>query len=314
MPPEPSTEIRTGLADDYTVRLEGFHGPLDLLLFLIRRAEVDITDIPISDITEQYMTFLRHLDRIDVEAAGEFLVVAATLMEIKSRMLMPPEPQAGDEDGDESAATHESEVPVDGLDRTDPRFELVQQLLAYKRFREAARELDERRHEWMMRLPLEPVAIPKAVAGDDDDGEDGAAIETDLEDLAIWDLFSAFQRIIEAIDFTRVGAHRVEYDDTPIQLHQEDLVDRLQRQPARRMSLQKVFEGRKRGEMIGLFLAMLELVREWRIRVAQDRINDEILILLREDDAEADHASPDTVVVRLPEDSNDADRDDTPVN
>ena len=91
--------------EDYTVRIDAFQGPLDLLLYLIRRAEVDITDIPVAEITKQYLRFLKDVELIDIDEAGEFLVMAATLMEIKSRMLMPPEKKAGDSNGKEFSPT-----------------------------------------------------------------------------------------------------------------------------------------------------------------------------------------------------------------
>jgi segregation and condensation protein A len=128
------------LQDDYQVRLDSFQGPLDLLLFLIRRAEVDIADIPISRITDQYFAFLKQLHTIDIDVAGEFLVMAATLVEIKSRTLAPAQKRVGD-DGQESSA----------LDDTDPRFELVKQLLAYQKYRSAADELSRLRTEFAQR-------------------------------------------------------------------------------------------------------------------------------------------------------------------
>src|SRR5881394_3359175 len=121
--PKPgATSGRTSvLTDDYRVRLESFEGPLDLLLFLIRKSEVEITDIPVAAITEQYLEFLKDLgssSRIDIDTAGEFLVMAATLMELKSRMLMPaPARSAADAPGDKP--------------QEDPRAELVRQLIEY---------------------------------------------------------------------------------------------------------------------------------------------------------------------------------------
>jgi chromatin segregation and condensation protein Rec8/ScpA/Scc1 (kleisin family) len=94
------------------------------------------------------------------------------------------------------------------------------------------------------------------------------------------DLIEAYERIVQGIDLSRVGDHRVEYDDTPISLHQTDLVDRLDNAPEKRMSLQDVFKGRTRGEAIGLFLAMLELAREQKIGIKQDKINGTIDIEL----------------------------------
>jgi len=280
---------------DYMVRLDAFHGPLDLLLYLIRKAEVDIIDIPIASIADQYVAHLRGVGDIDVEQAGEFLVMAATLMEIKSRCLVPPGDDEADDAGARRAAAGEA---LEGLDPTDPRYELVCQLLAYKRFREAAGRLDERREDWSRRHAIRPAAPPstpsppppearEASDGDDDDDDDAAAgtpsgpqLDTDLEELGVWDLFAAFRRIIEAVDLSRVGDMRVEYDDTPIALHQTDLLEDLRSRPDRRLSLYDIFRGRRRGAMIGLFLAVLELVRQRSIRVVQDRIHDDILVLL----------------------------------
>jgi len=246
--------------DDYQVRLDGFQGPLDLLLFLIRRAEVDVADIPIHRITDQYFSFLKELHTIDIDVAGEFLVMAATLVEIKSRTLAPAQKRAAGE-GDGATA----------LDEADPRFELVQQLLAYQKYRSAADELSRLRTEFAQRW-----AVGARGASLPDEPER----EYELDDVHMLDLIEAYERIIAGIDLTRVGDHRVEYDDTPISLHQADLVDRLEHAPEKRLSLQDVFRGRTRGEAIGLFLAMLELAREQKVGIRQDRINGTIEIEL----------------------------------
>ena len=288
--------------EDYTVRIDAFQGPLDLLLYLIRRAEVDITDIPVAEITKQYLRFLKDVELIDIDEAGEFLVMAATLREIKSRMLMPPEKKAGDSNGEGILA----DDPTAGLDQADPRYELVRQLLEYKRFRDAAHELDERRHQWEQRFPLTAAKVMRpAVANessdgnfgtdesDDDepesDGESRAKLEsTDIEDVSVWDLAQIFQRIIAAIDFGRMGDHHVEFDDTPIELHEEDLLDQIRNSTDGQVSLRAAFQGRTRVEAIGLFLATLELVRRRRVLVMQDRMNDDIVLLAQAVDAELD--------------------------
>lgn len=249
------------LLDDYQVRLESFQGPLDLLLYLIRRAEVEITDIPIATITDQYFAFLKQIDEIDVDLAGEFLVMAATLVEIKSRTLAPNPKRQG-----EGAAENSP------LDEGDPRFELVQQLLAYQKYRTAAEDLDRLRQEFARRYP--------ARARGADAGSEPVEQDYDAEDVHLLDLIEAYERIIAGIDLAKVGDHTVAYDDTPISLHQEDLVDRLDHAPQKRMTLQEIFTGRTRTEAIGLFLAMLELARQQRIGIHQDRLNGHIEIEL----------------------------------
>lgn len=242
---------------DWLVRLPVFQGPLDLLLFLVRRAEVDIHEIEIHTLTDQYLEYVRHISRVDIDVAGEFLVMAATLVEIKSRSLVPAQ---SSEEGDPSAPTTPGE---------DPKAELIRQLLAYQKFRTAAEKLELRRREFNDRS----AARVRPGAGEGDAAEE---IDWELDDLHLGDLYAAFEKIAASIDLTRIGDHTVEYDDTPISLHQEDLVDRLTRIESHQLSLTSVFEGRSHSERIGLFLAVLELVRQGRVRVRQDELDDPI--------------------------------------
>ncbi len=244
---------------EYLVRLEQFQGPLDLLLFLIRRAEVDIHDIPIHTITQQYLDHLGQLHRIDMETAGEFLVLAATLVEIKAKSLAPRE------EGAEGVETGEA---LAGLDRADPRLDLVRQLLAYQRFRDASEALESLRQEHARRHEAR-VGIDEPSPEEGKDEVEGEETSIELEDAHVLDLLEAFERIIAAVDLDRLGDHRVEMDETPIALHQADLIDRLEHAPGRRLSLQEAFSGRRRLEMIGLFLAALELARSQRVVIRQ---------------------------------------------
>ena len=281
-------------AAEYMVRLDTFEGPLDLLLFLIRRAEVEISDIPIARITEQYLRYIEDIadptrdgapGRIDIERAGEFLVMAATLMEIKSRMLAPPlDAEKMNAEGEEAEAAHKKgrNAPL------DPREELVKQLLEYKRYRDAGDTLNRFKREWEDMFPAGRALAPKP--------EVEAVVEeqtgpVDLEDIELIDLVEAFGRIIETVDLTRVGEHRVAMDDTPIELHAEDIVDRLKRRAAETLGeggvaeieFASVFENRPRSEMIGLFLAILELVKQQRVWVRQqddDRSGKKIVLRL----------------------------------
>lgn len=265
----------TGTHQDYRVQLDAYAGPLDLLLYLVKRHEIDLNDIPVAELTEQYLNHLKVIQEIDVELAGEFLVMAATLLEVKSQMLVPQVT----EDGEETAATDSIEDPA------DPRYELVQQLLAYKRFKDAAIDLEERQREWDARFPAHPTARPPE-ARQADAPEDAEPVEIDLEDANIMDLCEAFGRILDSIGHK--PQVEVTYDDTPISLHAEDIADRLKRDGP--MTLRKVFEGRKgRGELVGLFLAVLELVRTRRVRVEQDQADSEIRLALR---PESDYIDP----------------------
>ena len=224
---------------DYRVSLDVYHGPLDLLLFLIRREEVDLYDIPIARITEQYVAYVELLRTIDPDSIGEFLVLAATLMELKSRMLLPRPPVEEMEE-----------------DFSDPRLELVRQLLEYKKFKDAARNLEESAAQQALRHPRHPALPP----------EDLDAIE--LENLQVWDLFEAFNRLLEQTG-KRLAIHEVTVDDTPMALHAEDIADALEHADGI-LRFEKIFAGRWGAGMIGLFLALLELIRQQRIRVSQD--------------------------------------------
>jgi len=265
---------------DYRVELDVYHGPLDLLLYLIKRDEIDIHDIPIAPITEQYLTYLRTIRKLDINLAGEFLVMAATLMEIKSAMMMPRD-QGGEGDGEAL------DLPA-GEDPTDPRYELIQQLLAYKRFKDAAGQLDQRREAFAARFARAPAPGNRPT---DDDKQ----VQLELDDVSLWDLVEAFGRMMDQVGIAQ-QQHEVTVDDTPIELHAADLVDRLERDGP--MTLQQAFEGRRHGEMVGLFLATLELVRQRKLRVRQDKIAGEITLELRdpaevEAEIEAESQAPD---------------------
>lgn len=250
--------------EEYRVNLDKYNGPLDLLLYLIRREEVDIYDIPIARVTEQYLAYVRVLKDVDPNLAGEFLVMAATLLEIKTRMLLPTAPT---EDGS----------PEEGLG--DPRSELVRQLLEYKAFKDAAMDLREASEVHSQKFPRRP-------AGPDQDEDDAVAIE----DVQIWDLFDSFSKVLESIGH-RARQHEVIYDDTPVELHEADIVDRLGREG--KMSFTRIFEGRSTlGELIGLFLALLELIRQRKIRCIQETNFADITVDLRKADDPATSESP----------------------
>jgi len=244
--------------NEYRVSLDVYNGPLDLLLFLIRRDEIDIHNIPIAEITEQYVRYVEVLQQMDPESAGAFLVLAASLMEIKSRLMLPKPPPEEQED-----------------DLADPRMELVRQLLEYKKYKDSAHELAERAQRQALQHPRRPAVAP-VDAG-----------EIELDHLEIWDLVDAFSRLLEQTG-RKSTVHRIEVDDTPIALHAEDIVDALEHNDSS-MPFADVFSGRGRSEMIGLFLALLELVRQRRVRAVQDGPGRPIyLFLVVEDPGDAE--------------------------
>jgi segregation and condensation protein A len=238
---------------EYRVELDVYNGPLDLLLYLIKKDELDIYDIPIASVTDsymQYVTMLRAMSKeegLDINVAGDFLVMAATLMEIKSAMLLPRQEVSAD--GQSSAAA----------ELADPRFELVQKLLEYKRFKDAASMLEHQQHEHESRFPRYPARL---------EGQSDEPPPVDLEEVQIWDLLNEFNRLMKEVG-GRKKFHEVTYDDTPIDLHAADIEDRLAREG--RLTLRQLILGRRsRSEMIGVFLALLELIREKKILVQQE--------------------------------------------
>ncbi|MBE0534721.1 MAG: segregation/condensation protein A [Phycisphaerae bacterium] len=227
---------------EYRVNLDIFAGPLDLLLYLVRRDEVDIYDIPIARITEAYVQHVEVLTMLDIDVAGDFLVMAATLMEIKSMMLLP-------------RAETEAEGPEDP---TDPRMELVRQLLEYKKFKDAANLLESSAECRSQRF-TRPDSI---IAGLKSDAEP----ELDIDQVSIWTLLEAFDEIMKATG--RLHSYDHIKDDTPIDLYQIEILHRLQEEGP--MMLQQVFADRgSRLVMVGLFLAMLELIRNQLIWAEQ---------------------------------------------
>ncbi len=226
---------------DYRVNLDIFAGPLDLLLYLVRKDEVDIYDISIAKITDQYIRYIEMLRSFDVDLAGDFLVMAATLMQIKSAMLLP-----------------KAEPDQLQADLADPRTELIRQLLEYKKFKDAANLLDVASDEQKERFPR-PSTIVEQLKGD-------AEPAIDIEQVSVWDLLEAFDSIMAAtgagVDISHIK------DDTPIDLYQIEILHRLQAEGT--MSFERIFESKAdRTVMVGLFLALLELIREKLVWVEQ---------------------------------------------
>jgi segregation and condensation protein A len=222
---------------EYQVELESFRGPLDLLLYLVKHNEVDVCDLPIARITDQFLGYLNLIQHIDVNWAGDFLVTAATLTEIKSRMVLP-------------RAEEEAE------DAADPRLELVRQLVEYKKFRDAAALLETQAQKQQERLPRQPVEAPAAPSPD----------QQPLRRVELWDLVSAFGRLMR--ETQALEPHQIVLDDTPQHVHMEQILLRLAANS--RISFTDLFSPpHTRGRLLGVFLALLELIKSNQINVEQ---------------------------------------------
>lgn len=238
----------------YQVKLEHFEGPLDLLLFLIKEHEVDIYDIPISLVTQQYLQYLELLKMLDLEVGSEYLLMAATLLRIKSKMLLPRRPE---EDEEEAA---------------DPREELVQRLLEYRQFKEAAGVLNEhqdRNADVFYHLPVENW---------DEDLNGVETLDTRLAgNLNLWDLLQAFKFTLNRAkdDFDRT----VERETISIEDRMENILDSLKTR--KNLFFSSLFkEDLSRSFLIITFLALLELIRQNRVVFEQTDTLGEIWLTL----------------------------------
>lgn len=231
----------------FRVELDAFRGPLDLLLYLVRKHEVDVVDLPIAPITVQYLEYMETLRQLDVNGVGDFLEMASTLIEIKSRHVLP---RGGEE-----------EEPLE-----DPRRELVQKLLEYKQFKEAASLLDERGRAWQERFPR--------LGGDTPTPARNLA-EEPIQEVELWDLVSAFGRVMR--EHQAPTPSNIVYDDTPIHVFMSRIRDTLA--SSNGMPLGNLFRhGMHKSTMVGIFLAVLELVRNHGLQARQNAEFGEIWI------------------------------------
>jgi segregation and condensation protein A len=233
---------------DYQVAIDVFHGPMDLLLHLVKRQEVDILDIPVAKIADQFKEYLDALKIIDLETAGDFLVMAATLTEIKSRMLLPHNTEETEEE------------------QVDPRRELVRQLVEYRRAKDRAAQLEQlasERHFHNARQPSE------------EEGEGGSSPR--FRKVEMWDLLSAFARLVRETQ-TNEPTHIIA-DDTPQQVYEEKIKQHLT--VSGRSSFRDIFQPPyTRARLIGYFLALLELIRHGFVVLDQDEPFSEIFLSL----------------------------------
>jgi len=221
----------------YTVRLEMFEGPLDLLLHLIHKNELDITNIPVALITDQYLEYLKLMKVLNLDIAGEYLLMASTLLYIKSKMLLPSSSEEEEEEGE------------------DPRAELIRRLLEYQKYKEAAFELEKRpmldRDVFLRSTPMEV----------EDAGEE------ERVEVSLFELIEAFRKILERVKAEEF--HEVVLDRLSVEEKAQEILSLLQREK-RSMAFHLLFpEQASRRVIIITFLAILELVKMKLVRIFQ---------------------------------------------
>lgn len=241
--------MRMNLAE-YKVNLSCYGGPMDLLLYLVRRHELEVTAISLSKVTRDFQDFLEVLEILDLDLIGDFIVVASTLLEIKSREVLPV-PEAEPED-DEVEETGDN---------------LVGQLLQYKKYKNASKLLEERASEWLERYPRLSDDRPDQKR---DHGTDR------IREVELWDLVSALARIVRMPEVEKVDTIRM--DETPISVFQERIRGRLKKESRVRFS--EFFDGENlQSRIVGIFQAMLELIRHEAYRAEQPVMYGDIWIL-----------------------------------
>ena len=244
----------------FSAKLPFYQGPLDLLLYLVRKNELDILDIPIARILEQYQEYLEVLPHIDINNVGDFLVMASTLIEIKSFRVLQ---------GEESA-----EVEIE-----TPKQELVKHLLEYKCYCDAARTLQKRSEAWQLRFPRLADDLPQRTRD---------LSHEPIQHVELWDLVSAFGKVLR--ECLPPPKHEVIYDDTPITAHMSWIHQRLKNE--RRVAFRQLFSpGQHKSTLVGIFLASLELVRHEFAQVYQDYNFGEIELAYRSSSRPPDFAA-----------------------
>jgi segregation and condensation protein A len=234
------------MSSEYKVKLEVFEGPLDLLLYLIKKDEVDVYDVSIERITQQYLEFMEAFKVLDLEVAGEFVVMAANLIYIKSRSLLPVAVQPPDEEAEEE----------------DPRWELVRQLVEYKKFKDAAAQLSQKELEQSKMFTRLPEVEP--------------APERPLGDVSVFDLINAFNGILKRLNL-REDLREIFEENYTV----SDKIDLIMKMMASEVPLKftELFTSvASRAEIVVTFLALLELIRLKQIKAVQEDAFGEITL------------------------------------
>ncbi|EOP66759.1 segregation and condensation protein A [Bacillus cereus VDM006] len=238
----------------YNFKVEAFEGPLDLLLHLIHRYEIDIYNIPVAEITEQYLSYIHTMKDLQLDVASEYLVMAATLLQIKSKMLLPKQ---------------QEDVPDNGEDFIDdPRQELMERLIEYKKYKQVAAELKEREQERAQLYTRPPIDFTSFQQEE----------ETSLPlDITLYDMLAAFQKLMRRKKPKRPVTTRIARQEIPIEQRMSDILQQLETAEGRQ-SFYDLFVDEEREVMVVTFLAILELMKNQQIIIEQEHNFDEIFL------------------------------------
>ena len=239
---------------EYSVKIDAFEGPLDLLLHLINRYEIDIYDIPVAKITEQYMSYVHTMQELQLDVASEYLVMAATLLAIKSKMLLPKE--------------EELEELEEDFDEEDPRDELMQRLLQYRRFKEVAKDFEERDIErgYVFTRP------PQDLQSMEIEAQESRELS-----VSMYDILSAVQKLLKRKKIQKPLKTRIARQEIQIEDRMTDILKDL-RTTWKKTSFFELFPVPEREHIVVTFLAVLELLKQNQIIVEQKGNFDELLV------------------------------------
>lgn len=238
----------------YNFKVESFEGPLDLLLHLIHRYEIDIYNIPVAEITEQYLSYIHTMKELQLDVASEYLVMAATLLQIKSKMLLPKQEEDVHDSGE------------DFID--DPRQELMERLIEYKKYKQVAAELKEREQERAQLYTRPPIDFTSFQQ------EEAANLPLDV---TLYDMLAAFQKMMRRKKSKRPVTARITRQEIPIEQRMTDILQKLETLGGRQ-SFYDLFADEEREVMVVTFLAILELMKHQQIVIEQEQNFDEIFL------------------------------------
>lgn len=229
----------------FGVDLPSYHGPLDLLFYLVRREELPLEELSLAKITHQYIAYLEILEHLDLDDVGEFVDLTSQLIELKAKLVLPlPDEDLND---DQSIVSRDEAMP-----------QLVERLMQFKRFRDAASILDEQSRRWQLRYPRMASDLPPRRVD---------AHEVPIARLEVWDLVSAFGRILKARQ--KAPQQNIRYDDTPIHVYMQRVHARVKEE--RKVELQDLFEiGMHKSALVAMFLATLEMTRHHGLYAIQE--------------------------------------------
>ncbi len=234
----------------FVVSSEQFKGPIDLLLYLVRRQEVEVSRIALSQLTHEFLEHLEVIQEISIDIVGDFIEVASILLEIKMRDVLP-----------------RNELELESEPYVDPREDLVQRLLLYKQFKDASSLLEEQGTRWQQRFSRIADDLPARGIG---------IADQPLDEIELWDLVSAFGRVLR--DNRPSLQTNITYDETPIHVYMQRIHARIVAQ--QRVSFTELFEpGMHKSALVGIFLAVLELTRHHHVIAEQSELHGEIVLV-----------------------------------